>query len=87
MIGIAFTGSGKTMVFCLPMVMLALEQEQRMPFIPGEGPFCICLSPSRELARQTHEQVSSFCEALHEEGVRLRVFHFFCVCVCDRKEF
>jgi ATP-dependent RNA helicase DDX41 len=68
MIGIAFTGSGKTMVFCLPMVMLALEQEKRMPFVAGEGPFCVCLSPSRELARQTHEQVSSFCDALEGEG-------------------
>ena len=26
MIGIAFTGSGKTMVFGLPMIMMALEQ-------------------------------------------------------------
>lgn len=39
-----------------------------MPFVPGEGPFCICLSPSRELARQTHDVVSGFCDALAEEG-------------------
>ncbi|KNC82643.1 hypothetical protein SARC_05083 [Sphaeroforma arctica JP610] len=38
MIGIAFTGSGKTMVFCLPMVMLALEQETMLPFVGGRGP-------------------------------------------------
>ena len=25
MIGIAFTGSGKTLVFCLPMIMIALQ--------------------------------------------------------------
>lgn len=27
MIGIAFTGSGKTITFCLPLIMLALEEE------------------------------------------------------------
>eukprot|EP01134_Creolimax_fragrantissima_P001536 CFRG1536T1 len=68
MIGIAFTGSGKTMVFCLPMVMLALEQEKMMPFMPGEGPFAICISPSRELARQTYDVVGHFCEALAKDG-------------------
>ena len=36
LIGIAFTGSGKTLCFALPMVMLALEQEQKMPLVGGE---------------------------------------------------
>jgi len=35
--GQAFTGSGKTLVFTLPMVMLALEEERRMPITRGEG--------------------------------------------------
>eukprot|EP00960_Hanusia_phi_P027299 746751-Hanusia_phi.AAC.3 len=70
MIGIAFTGSGKTLVFSLPMVMIALEQvggggmetcatccetcaqETKMPIMRGEGPFGLCINPSRELARQ-----------------------------------
>ena len=39
MIGIAFTGSGKTLVFVLPIVMFSLEQELKMPFIPNEGPY------------------------------------------------
>ena len=53
MIGIAFTGSGKTVTFCLPLVMLAIEEEKRLPLEAGEGPFGIILAPSRELARQT----------------------------------
>ena len=35
MIGVAFTGSGKTLVFSLPMLMLALQDEIRMPFASG----------------------------------------------------
>lgn len=36
MIGIAFTGSGKTLVFSLPMILLALQDELRMPLERGE---------------------------------------------------
>lgn len=36
LIGIAFTGSGKTLVFTLPMIMGALESEMRSPYIPGK---------------------------------------------------
>ena len=61
MVGIAFTGSGKTITFSLPLVMAALEEELRMPLIPGEGPIGIILAPSRELARQTFDVVSDFC--------------------------
>ena len=38
MIGVAFTGSGKTLVFALPMIMLALQQEVRMSLERGEAP-------------------------------------------------
>ena len=38
MIGIAFTGSGKTLTFSLPMVMFALRAEQNLPLVKGEGP-------------------------------------------------
>jgi ATP-dependent RNA helicase DDX41 len=64
MVGIAFTGSGKTLTFTLPMIMVALEEELRLPLIPGEGPIGICLAPSRELARQTYELVSEFCRGI-----------------------
>jgi ATP-dependent RNA helicase DDX41 len=64
MIGIAFTGSGKTLTFSLPLVMSALEEEFRMPILPGEGPIGIILAPSRELVRQTYDVVEEFCQEI-----------------------
>jgi ATP-dependent RNA helicase DDX41 len=64
MVGIAFTGSGKTLSFSLPLIMAALEEEARMALVPGEGPVGIVLAPSRELARQTYEVVTEFCTAV-----------------------
>lgn len=46
MIGIAFTGSGKSLVFILPMIMFCLEEEMKMPIISGEGPFALVVVPS-----------------------------------------
>lgn len=46
MIGIAFTGSGKTLVFTLPIIMFVLEQEKRLPFINNEGPYGLIVCPS-----------------------------------------
>lgn len=72
-IGIAFTGSGKTLTFGLPMIMIALEEEMKLPIEPGEGPIGLILCPSRELARQTHEVIEHYCEALARGGYpRLR---------------
>ncbi|EJU05632.1 P-loop containing nucleoside triphosphate hydrolase protein [Dacryopinax primogenitus] len=68
MIGIAFTGSGKTLVFCLPLIMLAMEEEKKLPFVRGEGPVGIILCPSRELANQTYENVIAWTKALEEGG-------------------
>jgi len=39
MIGIAFTGSGKTLVFVLPLLMFCVEQELAIPFMKHEGPY------------------------------------------------
>lgn len=68
MIGIAFTGSGKTLVFVLPMIMVAMQEEIMMPIVPGEGPFGLIICPSRELARQTYEVVEQFLVPLKEAG-------------------
>lgn len=46
MIGIASTGSGKTMTFVLPLVMFCLEQEMKLPFMRSEGPFGLIIVPS-----------------------------------------
>ena len=64
MIGIAFTGSGKTLVFTIPLVMMAWEMEKRLPVIPGEGPLGMILAPSRELARQTFDIATEFADAI-----------------------
>ena len=68
MVGIAFTGSGKTLAFTLPAVMVALEQELLMPLQPGEGPVALLMAPSRELARQTHEILQEFCQAITQQS-------------------
>lgn len=64
MIGIAFTGSGKTLAFSLPAIMLALQEEARLPLQGGEGPLALILAPSRELARQTSQIIDEYLEAL-----------------------
>ena len=46
MIGIAFTGSGKTLVFTLPVIMFRLEQQKRLPFSKREGPYGLIICPS-----------------------------------------
>ena len=71
-IGIAFTGSGKTLTFTLPMIMYSLEEEMNMPLQGGEGPIGLVLCPSRELARQTYENLeyllSAFANTLTNDG-------------------
>lgn len=68
MIGIAFTGSGKTLVFILPLIMFCLEQETRMPFIKNEGPYGLIICPSRELAKQTHDIIQHYTGVLQKHG-------------------
>lgn len=69
MIGIAFTGSGKTLVFVLPLIMFCLEQEVKMPFIKNEGPYGLIICPSRELAKQTYDIIQHFCNHLRKKGM------------------
>jgi ATP-dependent RNA helicase DDX41 len=68
MVGIAFTGSGKTLVFTLPMVMWALQEELRMPLAENEGPIGLVMCPSRELAEQTYQTVLHFASFLKRSG-------------------
>ena len=68
-IGIAFTGSGKSLAFSLPMIMAAMMEEKRMPLEGGEGPVGLVLCPSRELARQTHEVIEGFTVELAKQGM------------------
>ncbi|KAF7295193.1 DEAD-box ATP-dependent RNA helicase 35 [Mycena indigotica] len=79
LIGIAFTGSGKTLCFCLPLIMMALEEETKLPFIRGEGPVGVILCPSRELANQTYENVVSWCSALAKSGKYPQLNTLLCI--------
>eukprot|EP00928_Gymnodinium_smaydae_P061390 TRINITY_DN45478_c0_g1_i1.p1 TRINITY_DN45478_c0_g1~~TRINITY_DN45478_c0_g1_i1.p1 ORF type:complete len:680 (+),score=197.48 TRINITY_DN45478_c0_g1_i1:104-2041(+) len=66
MIGIAFTGSGKTLVFSVPMIFTALEQEMRARVQSNEGPYGLVIAPSRELAHQTYEVLEFYTDQLVE---------------------
>ena len=46
LIGIASTGSGKTLSFCIPLIIFALEAELKLSITSGEGPVGIILAPS-----------------------------------------
>jgi len=69
LIGIAYTGSGKTLVYVLPLIMFCLEQEARLPFISGEGPYGLIICPSRELAKQICETIEQFTSGLRYQGL------------------
>ncbi|XP_056640198.1 ATP-dependent RNA helicase abstrakt [Diorhabda sublineata] len=71
MIGIAFTGSGKTLVFVLPLIMFCLEQEVKLPFIKDEGPYGLIICPSRELAKQTYDIIQHYSNSLSKHGMPL----------------
>lgn len=79
MIGVAFTGSGKTLVFVLPMLLRALAEEARLPLVAGEGPLGLVVCPSRELARQTHGVAEEYSAALHEDGGFPRLRNAVCI--------
>ncbi|KAF7311682.1 DEAD-box ATP-dependent RNA helicase 35 [Mycena kentingensis (nom. inval.)] len=79
LIGIAFTGSGKTLCFCLPLIMMALEEEAKLAFIRGEGPVGVILCPSRELATQTYDNVVNWCAALARSGKYPQLNTLLCI--------
>ncbi|ESW95879.1 ATP-dependent RNA helicase DBP2 [Ogataea parapolymorpha DL-1] len=57
MVGIASTGSGKTLSYCLPAIVHINAQ----PLLqPGDGPICLVLAPTRELAVQIQKECSKF---------------------------
>ena len=68
LIGIASTGSGKTIAFTLPAIMFCLEQEVRLPFAANEGPYVLIVVPSRELAKQIAETFDYYANYLMKEG-------------------
>ncbi len=63
-IAISFTGTGKTLIYLLPLIMMALSIEQKKPIKPNEGPFAFIIVPSRELAIQIDENLNKFIKYL-----------------------
>ena len=49
MIGVAFTGSRKMLVFVLPLIMHVVQEETQMPIAGGEGPFALSFVPPKNL--------------------------------------
>ena len=60
-IGVAKTGSGKTIAFLLPMFRHIKDQR---PLDALDGPVGLILSPTRELATQIHKECKPFLKAL-----------------------
>lgn len=61
MIGVAKTGSGKTLSFVLPMVRHIKDQP---PLKKGDGPIGLIMTPTRELALQINKELSNFSKVL-----------------------
>ncbi|KAK5599538.1 putative ATP-dependent RNA helicase ddx5 [Crenichthys baileyi] len=60
MVGIAQTGSGKTIAYLLP----AIVHIQHQPFLEhGDGPICLVLAPTRELAQQVQQVAAEYGRA------------------------
>jgi ATP-dependent RNA helicase DDX46/PRP5 len=62
MIGIAKTGSGKTIAFVLPMLRHVLDQPKPSR---NEGPIALIMTPTRELAMQTYSECQKFAKVLN----------------------
>ncbi|XP_054717086.1 uncharacterized protein LOC129226500 isoform X2 [Uloborus diversus] len=60
MVGISQTGSGKTLVFMLPAVIHAINQQSSDPQWAECKPQVLVLAPTRELVQQIHEVSHKF---------------------------
>ncbi|GAM41389.1 ATP-dependent RNA helicase [Talaromyces pinophilus] len=65
-IGVAKTGSGKTVSFLLPMFRHIKDQR---PLDNMEGPIGLIMTPTRELATQIHKDCKPFLKALNLRAV------------------
>ena len=65
-IGVAKTGSGKTVAFLLPMFRHIKDQR---PLDPMDGPIGLVLAPTRELATQIFRECKPYLKALNIRAV------------------
>ena len=54
MLLLSISREGKTLIFLLPIIIGAIEEELRLPFSTNEGPVGLIIAPSRELASQIY---------------------------------
>ena len=74
MIGVAFTGSGKTLVFSLPMIMMSAQEEKRMPLQRGAIFSTARLTPVRaELDLLLQPLSCSHCASYIPDCLHLRL--------------
>eukprot|EP00931_Biecheleriopsis_adriatica_P117110 TRINITY_DN9265_c0_g1_i1.p1 TRINITY_DN9265_c0_g1~~TRINITY_DN9265_c0_g1_i1.p1 ORF type:complete len:723 (-),score=147.39 TRINITY_DN9265_c0_g1_i1:7-1893(-) len=72
-VAVAPTGSGKTLAFLLPALVHITAQPH---LTEREGPIALILSPTRELALQTHSLAVQFCARTSgEDTLRAGVVH------------
>ncbi|KIK08360.1 hypothetical protein K443DRAFT_672386 [Laccaria amethystina LaAM-08-1] len=65
-IGVAKTGSGKTIAFLLPLFRHIKDQRSLEQM---EGPIAVVMTPTRELAVQIHKECKSFLKVLNLRAV------------------
>ncbi|KAJ6539221.1 P-loop containing nucleoside triphosphate hydrolase protein [Mycena capillaripes] len=65
-IGVAKTGSGKTIAFLLPLFRHIKDQR---PLEQMEGPLAIVMTPTRELAVQIHKECKPFLKVMNLRAV------------------
>ncbi|KAK3996840.1 P-loop containing nucleoside triphosphate hydrolase protein [Cladorrhinum sp. PSN332] len=65
-IGVAKTGSGKTMAFLLPMLRHIKDQD---PVSGDDGPIALIMTPTRELCTQIYSDLQPFIKALKLRAV------------------
>ncbi|OBT75275.1 hypothetical protein VF21_05660 [Pseudogymnoascus sp. 05NY08] len=65
-IGVAKTGSGKTMAFMLPMFRHIRDQP---PLEGSDGPIGLIMTPTRELATQIHKEAKPFLKSMNLRAV------------------
>ena len=83
-IGVAKTGSGKTIAFLLPLFRQIKDQR---PLEQMEGPMALVMTPTRELAVQIHRECKPFLKALNLRVCIVVLIHpfltnFFAGCLC-----
>ena len=75
-IGVAKTGSGKTIAFLLPMFRHIKDQR---PLEQMEGPIAVIMTPTRELAVQIHRECKPFLRVLGLRVSLIVLLILFCL--------